>query len=39
MNEKILEARQFLNGACLLGRFMPYSQRLALQEALRGEEG
>ena len=35
----IFQARQYLNGAGLLGNFTPYAQRLALLETLRGEEG
>lgn len=36
---RIFEARQHLGGHNLLGKFMPYAQRLALLDALRGEEG
>lgn len=36
---RIFQARQHLNGVSLLGNFMPYAQRLALLDALRGEEG
>lgn len=35
---RIHEARQHLNGAALLGKFMPYAQRLTLLGMLRGEE-
>lgn len=38
MSQRIHDARQHLNSAALLGKFMPYAQRLALLDALRGEE-
>ena len=37
--EKLHQAKELLNGASWFANFMGYSQRLALLEALRSEEG